>query len=150
MLLSRLSSWTPASKRLGFLAGALLLLLVVGSFLILSSTGSRTVHYRVATQLLRSEGIAHGELNGILFGQPNPDGTACFWMGDSKDKSALVWPQGYSAGGSPLSIFDGEGHRLGTVGQTIAVSGGLGPEEPAPITGCPGMNQEFLVGGVIF
>jgi hypothetical protein len=127
-----------------------LFVLILGSIFALSSKPARTDQYRVAAQVARGGGISNGELYGVLFGKANDDGTACFWMGDNKDQSALVWPQGYSAKGSPLSIFDEKGRRRGIVGQTIAVSGGLGPPQSAPILGCPGMNQEFLVGGVIF
>lgn len=77
--------------------------------------------------------------SGLLGGQHNVDGSACFWLGTGDDRAALLWPPGYSAGGSPLSIFDEKGQKIATVGEVVTLDGGVAPEDVISkgIFGCP-------------
>jgi hypothetical protein len=96
--------------------------------------------YAVATWSANpAAGVLTGP-TGLLRAQTNPDGTACFWLaGDGGDRNALVWPQGYSAHGSPLSIFDQNGNLIGTDGYVITLGGATAHQDVAAkgIVGCP-------------
>jgi hypothetical protein len=76
---------------------------------------------------------------GLLGGQTNADGSACFWLGSGEDRAVLLWPPGYSARGNPLSVFDAKGHLIATVGEVITLDGGTAPEDVIAkgIFGCP-------------
>jgi hypothetical protein len=76
---------------------------------------------------------------GLLGGQTNADGSACFWLGSAEDRAALLWPPGYSARGNPLSIFDEKGQMIATVGKVVTLDGGVAPEDVIAkgIFGCP-------------
>lgn len=78
---------------------------------------------------------------GVLGGQINADGSACLWLGRGEDRSALLWPSGYSARGNPLRIVDAKGHMIATVGELVTLNGGLAPDEVIAkgIFGCPKM-----------
>jgi hypothetical protein len=77
--------------------------------------------YKVATWYSRTPSagfLTSG--TGVLGGQTNADGSACFWLvSDGEGRSALEWPPGYSARGNPLSIFDEKGQMIATVGEVI-------------------------------
>jgi hypothetical protein len=66
---------------------------------------------------------------GLLGGQTNADGSACFWLGSGEDRAALLWPPGYSARGNPLSIFDEKGQMISTVGEVVTSDGGVAAED---------------------
>jgi hypothetical protein len=79
-------------------------------------------------------------VTGLLGGQINADGTACFWLvGDGEDRNALEWPSGYSARDKPLSIFDQSGRLVATAGEVVSLGGGMAPEDVIAkgISGCP-------------
>ena len=65
-----------------------------------SSSGGIT--YKIATAAERSDFMHLARTDGVLNGQTNADGTACFWLGDVTSGVALSWPYGYSARGNPL------------------------------------------------
>ena len=96
--------------------------------------------YKVATWSATTPSI--GSLSsgtGLLGGQTNADGSACFWLGSGEDRAALLWPPGYSAHGNPLSIFDAKGQMIATVGEVVTLDGGVAPEDVISkgIFGCP-------------
>jgi hypothetical protein len=135
-------------RRLGFLALGVLLILLTALTMILSAFWGSN-HYKVATGYSSVEGLGFDSgLDGLLGGQTNGDGTACFWIGDGASRMVLVWPQRFSAGGHPLAIIDGKGHALATVGQYVGLRGGRAPEGSDRALGCP-RTQEFLVGEVV-
>lgn len=106
--------------------------------------------YRVATAHSSIEGLGFDSgRSGTLGGQTNRDGTACFWVGSGQDQASLVWPQGYSAHGNPLRISDATGHVLATVGQYVALRGGLAPEGSKLPLGCQASAQQFLAAEVL-
>jgi hypothetical protein len=79
-------------------------------------------------------------VSGVLHGQANADGSACFWLAaDGEDREALEWPPGYSARPNPLSIYDQDGHIVATVGDDVILGGGTAPEAviASGIFGCP-------------
>jgi hypothetical protein len=128
--------------------GIALVGVAVGAGLILNSALDPT--YRVATAYSSIPGLGFdGGRSGVLGGQTNPDGTACFWVGSGQDQAALVWPEGYSAHGNPLAISDARGRVLATVGQYVALRGGLAPEGSKPPLGCPASAQQFLTAEVL-
>jgi hypothetical protein len=120
----------------------------VGAGLALNSALDPT--YRVATAYSSIPGLGFdGGRSGVLGGQTNQDGTACFWVGSGQDQAALVWPEGYSAHGNPLAISDAKGRVLATVGQYVALRGGNAPEGSKPPLGCPASAQQFLTAEVL-
>lgn len=105
--------------------------------------------YKIATASVRSDHILQARNEGVIQGQANADGTACFWVGTSSDRSALSWPYGYSARASPLAVYDDEGNRVAVVGQRVTLAGGLMVDSVHSITGCPGFTQFWAVGRVV-
>ena len=96
--------------------------------------------YKVATWYSPTPQIGfHSSTTGVLDGQINADGSACFWLGSGEDRTALLWPPGYSARDKPLSIFDAKGHMIATVGDLVTFGGGLAPDDVIArgIFGCP-------------
>jgi hypothetical protein len=77
------------------------------------------------------------------------DGTACFWVGNGTDRTALSWPWGYTAHGSRLAVYDEAGGRLAEVGQRVSMGGGLMGEEVHSILRCSGFPRFWGVGKVI-
>jgi hypothetical protein len=77
----------------------------------------------------------------------NADGTACLWVGDGSDRTAIIWPYGFYADGSPLAVFDSSGHRTATIGQRIKLGGGLEPDSLHSIVGCSGFSQFWAANG---
>jgi hypothetical protein len=107
--------------------------------------------YKVATWYSPTPEIGFlSSSTGVLRGQTNADGSACFWLGSGEDRAALLWAPGYSARDNPLSIFDAKGHRIATVGELVTLGGGLAPDDVIAkgIFGCPktplvkGVNQQ--------
>jgi hypothetical protein len=114
-------------------ASTIVLLAVVGPVLFPKS-------YKVATWYATTP--AAGSLTsgtGLLGGQTNADGSACFWLGSGEDRAALLWPPGYSARANPLSIFDEKGQMIATVGEVVTLDGGVAPENviAKSVFGCP-------------
>lgn len=107
--------------------------------------------YKVATHYVPRGGArALTGFGGYLRGQINADGTACFWVGnDPSERTALIWPNGYEARANPvLSIYDENGHVLGSVGQLVEFDGSTAPPEDivaqartGGILGCPPMPR---------
>ena len=91
---------------------------------------------RVATY--RPTGSAPvAQIDGVLAGRVNPDGTACFYFdkGDSH-QVAIIWPAGASAFAGPLRVSDGRGHTA-RVGDHVTFGGGVsGDSGRAPVLGC--------------
>jgi hypothetical protein len=71
-------------------------------------------------------------------------------MGSGADSAALIWPSGYTAQGSPLSIYDAHGARVAVVGTQVTIGGGLAPDEPqVSVLGCTGFQRAWIVGDVV-
>lgn len=77
--------------------------LIVAFALAVAWAGMGAVNYRLATAPVRTNLILTARLNGVLSAQTNIDGTACFWVGNGTDRTALSWPWGYTAHGSRLA-----------------------------------------------
>src|SRR5260370_40123433 len=109
---------------MGRLAEAVLIsfVLVAGLSTCVSSP-PRVGSYRIATASVRSDIINMARAEGILNGEANADGTACFWLGPNNGAQALSWPFGYTAGGSPLSVYDDSGRSVASVGQHVVFAG---------------------------
>lgn len=86
-------------------------------------------------------------MHGVLHGRVNSDGTACLWIGDGGDATAIVWPYGFYADGSPLAVFDSSGHRLARVGRSMKMGGGLEPDSVHSILGCSGFANYWAANG---
>ncbi len=108
-----------------------------------------TVSYKIATASVRSNSINPARADGVLGGQTNGDGSACFWLSTGRDKIALSWPYGYSARVSPLTIYDDTGKPLAQVGEIVTMAGGLLPDNVHSITGCTGFTKFWGVGEVV-
>jgi hypothetical protein len=121
--------------------GCALIIFLLGACVPGESHGS----YKVATAPGTVSALSRSD--GLLAGKTNGDGTACFWIGDGQDRTWLVWPQGYSAEGNPLTIVDQNGRVLATVGKRVAL-GGRRDEGPATVQGCTGAGQVWVVGGL--
>ena len=85
--------------------------------------------YRLATAPTKSGLSLLAASYGVLHGEANAYGTACFWQGDASEAKALYRPYRFSAGGFRLSVFDASGNRVVTVGQMVvsARSNGIVP-----------------------
>lgn len=86
-------------------------------------------------------------LEGVLKGQSNNDGSACFWVERDGTKTVLVWPANYSGRGMPLTIVDAKGNKLAGVGQYVILRGGLGPS--GPLVGCSQASRVWIVAEVL-
>jgi len=97
--------------------------------------------YNIAT-LKSGEPVNLAALGGILKGRAKDDGTACFWLGGNASQTAVMWPVGYTAKGTPLAVYDATKRRIVTVGQTVELSGGLigPPDRELPLLGCSGIK----------
>jgi hypothetical protein len=104
--------------------------------------------YKIATATVRSDVSHLARVEGVLHGQVNTDGTACFWIDDAPDSRALSWPYGYSSRGNPLAVYDGTGQRLVAVGQFVVMDGGLLADDVHRIVGCQDFTQFWQVGRV--
>jgi len=87
---------------------------------------------------------------GRLAGRVNEDGTACLWVGDGNDRTYMLWPDGYSAHGNPLGIFNQAGIQVGAIGQALNFGGGMiyDDELKTAVVGCGVVKRAFLVGEV--
>jgi hypothetical protein len=103
--------------------------------------------YKIATATQPSDVMMLAQAVGVLGGQTNADGTACFWLGGA-DGTALFWPYGYSARTNPLAVYDDSGNRVAAVGQTVTMAGGLMGDDVHSITGCSGFTLYWGVGEV--
>ena len=105
--------------------------------------------YRIASASVRSDIINMARAEGILNGEANADGSACFWLGPNNGAQALSWPFGYTAGGSPLSVYDDSGRSVASVGHHVVFAGGLLPDSVHSILGCHGFTNFWGVGEVV-
>jgi hypothetical protein len=103
--------------------------------------------YQVAQGTSTAGPAPLASLIGTLGGRTNGDGTACFWIDNGGARTLLVWPSGYSGGGSPLGIVDATGRTVARVGQLVELQGGTG--YTGRIFGCSGTQDVFHVVGVI-
>jgi hypothetical protein len=121
--------------------------------LTLVACGSNVTHgtqtYRIATASVRSDAVNLAQREGVLGGQVNPDGTACFWIGDGPDKTALSWPYGFKAHEPPLAVSDDTDMPMALVGQHVMLAGGLLPDSVSSILGCHGFTKFWGVGVVV-
>jgi hypothetical protein len=105
--------------------------------------------YRIASASVRSDAINLAQSDGVLGGQVNPDGTACFWIGDGPGKTALSWPYGFKGHEPPLSVSDETDTQVAVVGQRVMLAGGLLPDDVSSILGCHGFTIFWGVGLVV-
>jgi len=112
----------------------------------LSSAGTNS--YRIASAPVKGDVINLAALFGLLEGRANSDGTACLWVGQGGDAIALSWPYGYTAGGTPLTVYDDTGARMAVVGQDVKFAGGLLPDEVHSILGCQDLTKFWGVGRI--
>ncbi len=104
--------------------------------------------YRIASAPVKGDAIYMAALFGVLEGRANSDGTACLWVGHGSEASALSWPYGYTAGGSPLTVYDDTGTGVAVVDQRVTFAGGLLPDDVHSILGCQGLTKFWGVGCV--
>lgn len=104
--------------------------------------------YRIASASVKGDAINMAGLFGVLQGRSNSDGTACLWVGHGSEARALTWPYGYTAGGSPLTVYDDTGVGVAVVGQRVTFAGGLLPGYVHSILGCQGLTKFWGVGRV--
>ena len=99
--------------------------------------------YQVATY--PDTGYYHlAAFHGILAGQANEDGTACFWF-DGRPDTALIWPSGYTAHGEPLSVLDPQGRPVAVVGREFNGGGGLASQDRIAVSGCENLRVAYTV-----
>ena len=137
------SRLTGAAVQPSRLLALLMVVLVTGC----ATSASITGDYQVATHPV-SDMSRQARAEGTLQGQINGDGTACFWLGAGKDRAVIVWPDGYFARSSPISVFDENRNRVGEVGSSIVLSGGV-LASTAKVTGCSDFSQVWFVGEVL-
>jgi hypothetical protein len=86
--------------------------------------------------------------SGLLAGQTNADGTACFWLGDGESRETLMWPPGYTARSDPLRAIDDNGHVAATVGEFVSLDGATAAPEAIlgkGILGCRATSSVVIV-----
>lgn len=103
--------------------------------------------YKIATASTLSAAIHPARAEGVLHGQVNNDGTACFWIDDPPNSRALSWPYGFSARANPLTVYDDTGQRLVAVGQFVVMDGLLA-DDVHSIVGCQDFTLFWGVGRV--
>ena len=92
--------------------------------------------------------------DGLLAGQTNPDGTACTWVGEGSNRTVLIWPTGYTAGGKPLGVFNEKGKEVAVVGGHYNIGGGLVIQDglnsrtgmPGKVLGCGNVRAGWAAG----
>jgi hypothetical protein len=95
----------------------------------------------VATFRGNGDGPGHTAfIGGVVRGRANNDGTACFWLGSSTVRLALVWPPGSGAERHPLRVVDRFGNTVVTVGEKYSLGGG---SMPGVVLGCTGINERL-------
>lgn len=113
-----------------------------------TSCSSSTNGYRIATETQPDGAGMLALINGsVLFGRVNGDGTACLWVGDDPNRTAILWPYGFYANDSPLAVFDSSGHQVAVTGRRIRMGGGLEPDSVHSILGCSGFVQFWAANG---
>ena len=89
---------------------------------------------------------------GILGGRV-ATGTACFWVSSPGlgVRTALVWPNGFSAAVDPLALLGPDGQVLAQPGDSVVLGGGGPPTgaSPAPAQDPCGLGSVFLVASVV-
>lgn len=138
-----MSDQLPVSTRLRASVLAAALVFVAAC----APSGSGTT-YKIATATARSDFMNLARTEGVLNGQTNIDGTACFWLGQVTAGLALSWPYGYSARDDPLAVYDDSGTRVAAAGQRVVMAGGMMGDSVHSITGCSGFTQLWGVGRV--
>jgi hypothetical protein len=136
---------TPSKRRaLGWAFAALAVTLLLTSCAPLASGGG----YKIPTSVASPDRVGLlARLEGVLYAQVNNDGSACLWVTYGSSRMYLVWPQGYSASGSPLRILNEQGQMVATVGERVILRGGLGPI--GPIDGCPRDGEPWIIAEVV-
>ena len=80
-------------------------------------------------------------------------GTACFWVSAPGlgVRTALVWPNGFSAAADPLALLGPDGQVLAQPGDSVVLGGGGPPvgATPAPAQDPCGLGSVFLVASVV-
>lgn len=118
--------------------------------LTLAACGPTATHgiqtYRIASASVQAEAINLARIDGVLGGEVNSDGTACFWIGDGPAKTALFWPYGYKALDPPLAVYDAGEMRVAVVGERVTMAGGLLASDVSSILGCRGFTRFWGVG----
>ena len=104
--------------------------------------------YRIAVHS-KDGGQLEARAEGLLGGSANSNGTACLWLGSGTDRTALIWPAGFTAKGHPLTVFDGDGKRVAAVGEWADIGGGLSDIPFPPLLGCAGISKAWTIGTVI-
>jgi hypothetical protein len=128
-------------------------LAIVPMLLLISACGGAALagdSYKIATAPGLWGAIQHARVEGVLHGQSNIDGIACFWIDDAPDSRALSWPYGYTARANPLAVYDETGHRLVAVGQFVVMDGGLLANDVHSIVGCQDFTRFWGVGRWVF
>lgn len=114
-----------------------------------SAVQSPAQRYAIATSD-HSGPVLAAETAGLLSAQTNDDKTACTWIGGGSNRTALIWPPGYSGAGSPLEIVDQNGRIVAVEGKVVVVGGGqLSTPLTVNIIGCHGITQAWAVGAVL-
>jgi hypothetical protein len=132
------------SKDAALVALSMATLITVSGACATNRTADQATNYKIATH---ANGISLlAGLDSTLQGQANDDGTACFWVAYGLGRMALVWPNGYTAKGSPLAIYDERGVRAAVVGSHLTAGGGLLPADfrGQPL-GCVGVFRAFWI-----
>ena len=105
--------------------------------------------YRIATAPEPYDAINRAQMVGVLWGEPTSDTTACFWIENGLDRTALFWPYGHKALAPPLAVNDQGDKRVAEVGQRVTMAGGLLADDVSSILGCRGFTKFWGVGMVI-
>src|SRR5262249_21389612 len=123
---------------------------VLTSMLGISSLGCDSPHQLVvATTSAASESSFHygARITGVLAGQVNGDGTACFWFENGNQREVIVWPHGFTALDNPLRLLNGDDREVVTVGQRITLGGGFSLDEH--VSGCDGNYRTWVTSWVV-
>jgi hypothetical protein len=128
----------------GAVAGLMAFAILVGCACGSVSHSKPRPQYRIATYG-KADAYPKAGISGVLFGQANEDGTACFWGGGPPPEEAFVWPPGYTAGGDPLSVFDAQGRPVAVVGRDFVGGGGVVSLSPVRVLGCAGLRYVWAM-----
>jgi hypothetical protein len=88
------------------------------------------------------EGNVLSIFDGKADAQLNLDGTACVSIVWRTIHTVILWPNGYTARGNPLAVFDADGKEVLVAGQELSVSGGqVFSSRARKVAGCSGFSQ---------
>jgi hypothetical protein len=118
-------------------------LAAAGALLTAACSPVAAVHegrYRIATAAPERDILSI--FDGKADAQLNLDGTACVSVVWRNTRTAILWPDGYTAQGNPLAVYDISDKQVLVAGQSLSIGGGqVFSSRARKVTGCAAFKQ---------